>query len=931
MISRLRLILFLVAGAAMALPLAGQQPTGNIHGRIQDPSGAFLSGVHVAASPGGMQTTSGPRGRFRLGPLGPGPYTLTASKPGYQQESVMVNVATGATQEVITLQPASLRQTVNVSAPMATSRVAAVDTEITAPNVLDVVSAQTIRQLPNSNVADVLSRMPGITVDRDEGSAKYVQIRGTTPQLSNVTVDGVDLPAPETGVREIKLDVIPADLVGSVQVSKTLQADQNGDAIGGTVNLVTRTAPPRPEVSIFTTGGYTPIANGRYSDLGTFTAGDTFGSHQQWGMMFTGTANYNSRGIDDVEPVPDLNSNGGLWVDAADLRQYHYNRHHYGFGGSVDYRWSRESNVYLRYLYSDFYDNATETIYSLATNQVLDGVNNTNTPSASNSIRLPDYAIGSLILGGEHDMPNSNAWINWELAASRSRTLQPQFSSGADFSYNYPTSNCQFDAQTTTNPYLPQFTPACYTEAYNQSIYSLADWVDGSNGIAAKVNLTAKFDEAKDYGGGAGTVEWGAQMRSTHQFDNSWVVTYIPNVGIPMSLFETNYRNNNYYNGNYVAGPWSSYAMTKNYVMSHTNLFTITNDRSQDPANFDVDSRVTSAYAMNTYTFGNWTVYAGLRLEQTDVHTLSLNQTLANPTLTLPGSQIYLDFLPSASLTWHANDGSDIRFAYYEGIARPEPYYLTTAESVDYTTNPYTYTIGNPGLVPEHGQDLDLMFEHYFTSAGVVRIGYFYKYLSDPIISVQTRPTSGPYAGFLLDQPTNAGHAWVDGVEMDFNQQFTYLPSALSGLGIDANYTWSASRAHQVNPLTATNPGRSDNPALLRQTPVSWNLSPTYRLGGFFGAVGLSYNGASIHDYDYVNGAPGGLYGPFGDVYFYPHLEFDAQASMQLGGGVQLVFSGLNLNNEMFGFYEGSPQYDIQREYYQPTYSIGVRWNLFHE
>jgi hypothetical protein len=130
-----------------------------------------------------------------------------------------------------------------------------------------------------------------------------------------------------------------------------------------------------------------------------------------------------------------------------------------------------------------------------------------------------------------------------------------------------------------------------------------------------------------------------------------------------------------------------------------------------------------------------------------------------------------------------------------------------------------------------------------------------------------------------------------------------------------------------VNP---TGP-RSDSPALLRQAPNTWNISPTYDHGRLSSRVGLAYNGANIFQYLLVDGAPGGIRGPSGDVYLYSHFQVDAQASVYLWKGFTAIASGLNLNNAVFGFYQGSPQFFIQREYYKPTYTFGLRWELGHE
>ena len=189
---------------------------------------------------------------------------------------------------------------------------------------------------------------------------------------------------------------------------------------------------------------------------------------------------------------------------------------------------------------------------------------------------------------------------------------------------------------------------------------------------------------------------------------------------------------------------------------------------------------------------------------------------------------------------------------------------------------------------------------------------------------------------FYATQPINAGSAWISGFEASYLQHLSFLPGALRGVGLAANYGYTASQAKGL-------PGRSDHPRLLRNAPNTWNVSPTYDLGRVSVRVGLSYNQANISAYGYQDGTlladgvtqstptPGGLKGPFSDQYFYSHLQVDAQGSIRLAHGLNFIMYGLNLTNEVFGFYQGSPQYMIQREYYQPTYAVGFRWTPLHE
>jgi hypothetical protein len=139
-----------------------------------------------------------------------------------------------------------------------------------------------------------------------KAEGKYLQVRGTEPRHTNTTIDGVNLPSPEPRVRQIKFDAIPADIVESVQISKTLQANMDGDGIGGSVNLVTKTATDLPTVSLGAMGGYTPIIHGRGLTENTGTIGKRFGKGKRLGVLIGGSYDWNGRGIDDIEPVPDV-------------------------------------------------------------------------------------------------------------------------------------------------------------------------------------------------------------------------------------------------------------------------------------------------------------------------------------------------------------------------------------------------------------------------------------------------------------------------------------------------------------------------------------------------------------------------------------------------------------------------------------------------
>lgn len=187
---------------------------GTISGHATDSVGAVLQGATVELQPRGAPTTTDVQGNFTISNLSPGEYTLTVSSVGFAQFTTKVTVNVGFVVHVdAALKVATESEEIMVHAEREHGEAEAVNRERTADNILNVLPAEVITSLPNANVADAIGRLPSVTLERDEGEGKYVQIRGTEPRLSNLTIDGINVPSPESGVRQVKLDTIPADLV----------------------------------------------------------------------------------------------------------------------------------------------------------------------------------------------------------------------------------------------------------------------------------------------------------------------------------------------------------------------------------------------------------------------------------------------------------------------------------------------------------------------------------------------------------------------------------------------------------------------------------------------------------------------------------------------------------------------------------------------
>jgi len=951
-------LLFVLACSLSLIPGAqAQSGKGTIAGRVTDSSSGALVGAQVTVQPTGVSVVSDARGQFFINDLEPGSYTVTITYVGFEAFTQTLNVAAGQAASVdAKLDVESQNLKVLVTAERASGEAEAVNRELTADNIVQVLPSEVIRSLPNANMADALGRLPSVTIERDEGEGKYVQIRGTEPRLANLTIDGVNTPSPESGVRQIKLDAIPADIVESVEINKTLQANMDPDGIGGSVNLVTKTAGERPTISVSGMGGYTPIVNGRGLVETAGTVGKRFGANKRLGALIGGTYDWNGRGIDDLEPVPDVatfpGGSSGRYFEAVDVREYRYYRSRWGLAGSLDFKPSDGSTLYIRGLYSDFHNYGDRWVYSLTDNTqgiALQGSNGCATdpatglttapcsgvPSFNDQIRRPDYAVGSVLLGGKHVL--TTTWYAWDISAARSSQVGQVGDRTASFNADgLATSSCQFDLASTKSLYFPQWTPACFTEAYtNQSNFPLHR-MQINHGLTAQLNLQGTGAAAKRYhlGSHLSTIEIGGKFRNAHKFANTFTDNYSPSgIGNPLLLsqFKSTLTNNNYYNGAYNLGPnpafFDTYKAFTADLAANPGSYNLSEDTSSQ---FDFIEKVSAGYVMNTIDFNKIRLVAGVRFEGTNLDTATpvfdANGNFLGNTK-LNGS--YTKVLPSASLRFALKSDTNLRLVYSRGFSRPDPQDIAQTLSVDNTANPILVSLGNPNLKPELADNVDLLFEHYLNPFGIITAGYFYKNLTDPIIShTFNNVTTGTFGSSTcstattcrVTQPVNAGSAWINGFEAAYLQHLTFLPGAFSGLGISANYGYTASR-------TSFGPdfGRTDHPRLVRNAPHSWNVSPTYDRGRLSIRVGLSYNAANIAGYG--DGTPG----PFGDNYFYAHLQFDAQGSVKLAHGLSFVMYGLNINNEVFGFYNGSPQYMLQREFYKPTIAAGARWSPTHE
>ncbi|WP_035355884.1 TonB-dependent receptor [Edaphobacter aggregans] len=929
--------------STVAVPGWTQTGKGALTGTVTDAQDRALQGAQIVIDPGGSSALSNVQGQFTLNALNAGDYEVKISYAGFATLTEKVTVAAGqSTRLDASLSVASTSENVQVYAGREGGEIEAINRTFHADNIINVLPSDVIKSLPNANVADAIGRLPSVTLERDEGEGKYVQVRGTEPRLTNTTIDGVNIASAET-VRQVKLDIIPADLVESVQINKTLEANMPGDGIGGSVDLRTKSAGDRPTVALESTGGYTPIIGGRTAYQFDGTLGKRFLEGKKLGLLFGGSYDWNGRGINDVEPGP-------VQLGGYDMRDYQYYRDRTGFAGGADYRFSDTSNIYLKGLYSLFHNFGNRWDYNLATTFTQAGQpDGTGSVAFGAEIRRPIQDLGSLQVGGRHLI--SRSLLSWDMETSVGRTRDKGYS---DAKFN-PGDNSVLNGSVqfgldNTNPLTPKLVAPAGVNMFDPTQYFYAgERVNNYYSPEVDLGFGAALTTSYTAGGHAGMIEFGGRFRNLHKFANQDQSATVPlatanDPSLSMTRFLGSFTDPGYYNNTYQFGPTVNYDTVKAFTAvgpdpKHPNIQT---------NNFNLIEKVSAGYVMNTIDLNRFRIVAGLRFENTSVSDNG-NTVPDAPPVAKNGS--YLDVLPSASVRYTISPSSGVRLVYGRGLSRPDFADLVSFATVSPGGVRTTSSIGNPNLKAEHADNVDLLYERSLNPVGLLQAGVFYKRLSDPIVPINTTLSDGT----IQTQPQNAGSAYVYGFEISFQQHFTYLPGMLNGLGLSANYGYTASQVTFPNVLnpdgSESGVSRSDKPSLLRQAPHTWNISPTYDKRNLSVRLGLSYNAANIFAYQYNDGnagpivysggdstsntgykaSGGGIKGPNGDTYLYSHLQVDLQGTYRLPKGFTAVAYALNLNNEVFGFYNGSTIYPIQREYYKQTFGGGLRWSPSRE
>ena len=323
---------------------------GAIHGRVIDNEKQTLPGATIYIEDLKTGVISDINGFYTLPNLKPGTYTVRVTYVGYETMVMKMTVGDGKTTEkdIVMSEGVELQEVVVKGAFSGQRK--AINMQKNGMGVTNVVSADQVGKFPDSNIGDALKRINGINVQYDMGEARFGQVRGTSADLTSVTVNGNRIPSAEGDTRNVQLDLIPADMVQTIEVSKVVTSDMDGDAIGGAINLVTKNTPYKRVLNATAGSGYNWVADKMQLNLG-LTYGDRY-FDDKLGVMLAASYQNAPGGADNVEFEYDVDDDGKVYLDKAEMRQYYVTRERQSYSLATDYQFNDNHKISFKGMYN---------------------------------------------------------------------------------------------------------------------------------------------------------------------------------------------------------------------------------------------------------------------------------------------------------------------------------------------------------------------------------------------------------------------------------------------------------------------------------------------------------------------------------------------------------------------------------------------------
>lgn len=924
---------------------ASAQQNGVISGKVIDGSTRFsLPGATLRVNVGNRYTVSTQTGEYEFLGVPAGTYEVSVNYLGYQSQVKTVTVKAEVNTRIdFELEPGGTQLgEVVIMGDRLRGQASALNQQKSNPNISNVISSDQVGRFPDANIGDALKRVPGVAMQNDQGEARDIIIRGLAPELNSVTLNGDRIPSAEGDNRRVQMDLIPADMIQTIVVNKTLTPDMDADAIGGSVDLITRASPNGQRISATLSGGYNPIRE-KALYTGGFVYGNRF-ANDAIGVVLSGSYNNNDYGSDNIEATWAQDNHGNTYVRQQDVRRYDVQRIRRSVSGAFDFRLNESHTLTANAMYNwrddlenrfrfridnvnPVYDDNNPSVITGYTGRVgreLKG----GAAGRNKNRRLETQQVQNYSLRGDH-LFGSSLDMDWAASYSTASEEKPNERYILYRSGGFPVS---FNGDS----YFPHYTIVSGDEmglGFNEMTEGRGFTRETEFG--AKLNFRIPFSVIDNQ---KGRLRFGGRLRLKTKNRDDVAFEYEP---INESAFATlrdvqtvNFPSPLLIGPAFVPGTFVAPQFLGGLSLSDASQFE--EEATPDDylmENYNALENIYAGYLRWDQDLSNqFSVIVGARLEHTgleytgnvieDEEDLLGIRTIRNS---------YTNIFPNVTFKYTPSESLVVRGAFTTALARPNYYALAPYLSV-IPGSDAEISAGNPDLNATFAYNGDLMVENYFKSVGLVSGGLFYKRLNDFIYTfVDQQYTAEKFAiDFPLESnPIAPGEIWqftqmrngstVDmyGFEIAFQRQLDFLPGKfLRGLGIYANYTFVASNAEGVTDEDGNE--RSDI-GLPGTAPHMLNGSLSWEDNRLSIRASAHYTAAYLDELAATS---------FDDAYYDQQFFLDVNASYKVQRNLRIFAEANNLTNQPLRYYQGVRSRTMQAEYYRPRFNLGVKLDL---
>ncbi|SFF52827.1 TonB-dependent receptor [Thermoflexibacter ruber] len=831
-------------------------------------------------------------------------------------------------------------------------------------NIKNIISADLIGRFPDLNVAEALQRVPGINIERDRGEGGEVQMRGAPPSFTTVNVNGEQIPGSQSeGQRNQELSVIPVDQLSSIEVTKAITPDMDGDNIGGTIDLKTPIAKGlKLKGKVELGGGYNNIiqrlnAIGRASFNQRFFATDKI-TDGKLGISIGGSYFATDNGRDRTQYSYPAN-----YTTASDGKQYvlpvYYRlrdleniRTRTGFSATTDYKFNEKNRLTFNYMYSRRFDSDNEKRsqfdfnrgtptapqWEIEAGEGLPNINRSTVVRRFINPRTFDVRTNTFTLEGVHQ--SRKLIIDYILFSS---TANNEDNKGR--SYDFRTSPLQARLVDYGTDFLNVVARNPEVDINNPFIvnsfrsYSDRNTIVKAQNRSAKINFGIPFQLNENNG----IIKFGTKYRnitSTRriEFDErDFVNDGTVNTTSLFASVLSGREDQQFLRGRVRFGPTINPSLTDQFINANASLFQRdeqSNLNQSVPQFYDANEEVIAGYGMAKLNIKKFMFLAGLRYERTNVtykafaYETSDGSNVSSGTISEVAGNRSFDFLlPNFHIKYSIDPLTILRAALTYSFARSSFVALAPTQRISVINQ--EIDLGNPDLLPARSTNFDIMFEKFLKNVGIISGGVFYKKINDfnfnrnfvgqRTVSIRNpnnpNETQQVTLDFTIEQPQNGEVADLYGAEVNIQANLDFLPGILSGIGIYANYTYTHSKASTFDRKNIRLPGQATH---------TGNFALSYDWKGFSARAALNFNGGVIRSL----GPVGTLNSNDFDTWRADRYQLDLQASYNIGKGFRVYAEFINLTNRPELEYFGIRSRPSNIEYYDWWNRFGVSYSF---